>query len=106
MTHFLEDFMGLMDLPTNSTPERRLLVALLRRALFDYVSGATAERRAAKEWLFDEAGPDDDFSFRWVCQQLDFQPDMVLSRIKSIRPNSLKPSSHWWSGDVEAAFGN
>lgn len=64
-----------------TTPERHLLVAVLRRALFDYVQGSNLEREAARDWLFDE----DDraiFTYRWICTHLGMEPESILSRLR------------------------
>ncbi len=66
---------------TPRIPERHLLVAILRRALFDYVQGSGEEKVAAREWLFD----DDQhtlFSFQWICVQLSIDADSILLRLK------------------------
>lgn len=69
------------------SPEKKLLIALLRRAVFDYFGSRAAEREAAEEWLFTD---DDDstelFSFPWVCTQLDFSRSEILTRLKTIEP--------------------
>ena len=69
------------------SPEKRLLIALLRRAVFDYFGSREAERSAAEEWLFtDDEDSTELFSFQWVCTQLDFSPSEILARLKTIEP--------------------
>lgn len=76
-------------------PERKLLTGILLRAIHDYTrmyvrkgsntlmvsSGNTA---TAEEWLFDE-GRDDEFSYVWVCEHLDIEPDCLRERLRMIR---------------------
>ncbi len=62
-------------------PERNLLVAVLRRALFDYVQGSSAEKMAARDWLFDGESQNI-FSYLWVCLQLEIEPESILGRLK------------------------
>lgn len=65
-------------------PERNLLTAVLRRALFDLRNGTAVERTAAKEWFF-ENGDYSPFSFTWVCTHLDIEPEQLLERIGKLR---------------------
>ena len=66
------------------TPERKLLVALLRRAVFDYFGNRSAEKAAAEEWLFGDSDVRETFTFPWVCQHLDFIPTKILGRLQTI----------------------
>ena len=52
-------------------PERRLLSAILQRAITDFLSGDEELETSAKEWLF---GEDDihSFGFAYICEALDF----------------------------------
>ena len=67
-----------------TTPERNLLAAILRRALFDFSSGDLEERIAAKEWFLAGANQKP-FSFAWVCLQLNLEPEAILLRIRARR---------------------
>lgn len=56
-------------------PERRLLAAVLQRAITDYLSGEGELHDSAREWIF---GPDDTseaFGFAYVCEALDFHKE-------------------------------
>lgn len=58
--------------PPVRTPERRLLNAMLARALRDAASQPrTAESREGMAWLRSEADENHPFSFAWVCLHLD-----------------------------------
>ncbi len=65
------------DTTGQSTPERRLLAAILERALLDLVGNETRERNMSQEWIFevDEAESDEGtyepYTFAWVCRELD-----------------------------------
>jgi hypothetical protein len=52
-------------------PERRLLSAILQRAITDFLSGDEELETSAKDWLF---GEDDihSFGFTYICEALDF----------------------------------
>ena len=74
-----------------ATGERRLLVAVLARAIYDYrvfylgKRGSKKDREwgeDAKEWLFSkEKGP---FSFLWVCDVLELKPSEIRRFAKYI----------------------
>ena len=71
------------------SPERRLLVALLRRAILDYLSSDTLEAIEAQEWLFSEEAFSeyhDDFSFNWICEQLGIETSQLLKQLKVMEP--------------------
>lgn len=51
------------------TPEKSLIVAVIERAIFDYVGSHSEERREARSWLFD--GRRDIFSFHWCLDELN-----------------------------------
>lgn len=72
----------MFDYYPSFSPERNLLVAILRRALFDYCNGSFTERTAAEEWLLDE---DDQasFSFQWICTQLGIESASILRQLQS-----------------------
>jgi len=67
---------------SRTSPEKHLLVAVLRRALFDYVQGSNVEREAAKDWLFDEEDRAI-FTYRWICTHLGMEPESILQRLRS-----------------------
>ena len=69
----------------NKLPEKNLLVAILRRALFDYFGRVESEKLAAKEWLFDAEAVNDEFSFEWVCEQLGNDANEIRNRISTIK---------------------
>ncbi len=90
----------------SKNPERHLLTAVIKRALFDYFGGDKDEREMAKEWLFDEAAAFNReltvdaqlpaFSFKWICFQLDIDPDHFLRRIQDLHPRGAKRTQEWW----------
>lgn len=54
-----------------SVPEKRLLAAVLQRAITDFVFGEGELREGARLWLFDEEPTDAPLSFRFICEALD-----------------------------------
>ncbi|MCC6221400.1 MAG: hypothetical protein IT291_09195 [Deltaproteobacteria bacterium] len=70
---------------TNSfNPERRLLAAVLQRAITDYLTGEGELQESAYEWLYksDELHHTSFFGFRYVCEALDFHGDELRKAIK------------------------
>jgi hypothetical protein len=77
-------------------PERQLLAAVLKRALFDYFGGRREERESARQWFFGEENSEELFSFAWVCAQLDISPDEFVDRISTVRPRGSQKAQEWW----------
>jgi hypothetical protein len=66
-----------------SSPERRLIMAVLERAARDYIGGSAMEYAEAEEWIF-ESDPQDiysPFTFEWCCDQLALKPERVREGI-------------------------
>lgn len=68
------------------TPERQLLFAILRRAMFDYTGSDDSLRDEAAAWIFGELEDPsfDEFSFPWLCDQLNMDYNSaatVISRL-------------------------
>jgi hypothetical protein len=63
------------DTPAAGTfiPERRLLAAVLQRAVTDYVSGDGDLKDGARDWLFDEEDAECPLTFKFVCEALDLE---------------------------------
>ena len=90
----------------SSTPERRLLAALLERAILDYVGNDSSEVDAAQEWLFDwqledANAPMRDFSFRWVCHYLDLNAVKVAAFIKAMPKRGSHRVAPWYFNKSE-----
>lgn len=86
-----------LQLQTPTTPERRLLVAMLERAVFDYFGNQADDQREAASWLFDPLDNDTTFSFAWVCRQLDLDQQAVLQRIRRMKPREEISTQEWWA---------
>ncbi|MBP9838574.1 MAG: hypothetical protein KBC84_07645 [Proteobacteria bacterium] len=62
-------------------PERRLLAAVLQRAITDYLSGDPELHESAKEWLFSPDDPNETFCFSYICEALDFHKEELRKAI-------------------------
>lgn len=71
-------------------PTRRLIFAVLQRAIWDFVQfadtpdGHPGKRLAidAAEWLFSDDEPSEDrYTFVFVCEALNLDPGMLRNRV-------------------------
>jgi hypothetical protein len=73
-------------------PETALLLAILERAVRDYLAifedkkyGQVKFQVDAKEWLWhEELEPFEPWGYHWICDHLDIEPEMVRKRIKKL----------------------
>ena len=105
---FKIDFMSLPLLESSNTlndepnftgsPERMLLLAMLERAILDFVGNDRKEALAAEEWIFsDEDSPlAEPFSFAWVCKELDLSPSSVAQMIKAMPKRGSQRIAPWY----------
>ena len=72
------------DIPSAGAfvPERRLLAAVLQRAVTDYVSGDGELREGAKEWILDDNATDCPLTFKFICEALDLDMDGLRKAIR------------------------
>lgn len=77
-----------VDPELGATPERRLLAAVLGRAIIDYVGEieniTQLETREAWAWLFNSERKDT-FSFINCCNELDICPYELRKKIKKVK---------------------
>ncbi len=82
-------------------PERRLLAAVLQRAITDYLTGEGEMHTSARDWLF---GPDDlneAFCFAYICEALDFHRDELRKAIGRQFERSMSTQSSLRSLDFD-----
>lgn len=67
-------------------PEKKLLYALLRRAVLDYLGNDRVLREEAERWFFARSSEIDPegYSFRWVCSQLEIVPEDFIRRLRAV----------------------
>ena len=63
-------------------PERRLLAAILQRAITDFVSGEGELQDSAREWLYGADDPNEAFGFAYICETLDFHKEELRKAIR------------------------
>ena len=72
------------SVPRNSgglNPERRLLAAVLQRAITDFLTGEGELRESAREWIFGSDDPNEAFGFSFICEALDFHKEELRKAI-------------------------
>ena len=62
-------------------PERRLLTAVLQRAITDYLSCEGEVQESAREWLYESDSMQDEFGFTYICEALDFHKEELRKAI-------------------------
>ncbi|MCB0335879.1 MAG: hypothetical protein KDD62_06220 [Bdellovibrionales bacterium] len=62
-------------------PEKRLLAAVLQRAVTDYVTGDGDLKETARLWLFMDEPADAPLSFTFICEALDLDIDSLRKAI-------------------------
>jgi hypothetical protein len=80
------------------TPERRLLLAILERAVLDFVGNDSREIEEAEAWLFGDldSPTNEQFSFPWVCEQLDLDMYKIASKIRSMPRRGNRKVAPWY----------
>lgn len=93
------EYYQVIGLPNmTGSPERRLLLAILERAILDYVGNDQREVEEAEAWLFGELDDPtlDQFSFSWVCEQLDLDMYKIAGKIRSMPRRGNRKVAPWY----------
>jgi len=113
-THILSvdmDASELFSAPNEKgTPERNLLMAILERAILDYVGNDEKEVQAVEDWIFTDNAQEleserseatGEFSFPWICEQLDLNPPQVAELIKNMPKRGSRRVAPWYFKEEE-----
>ncbi|MDC0357739.1 hypothetical protein OAO01_02910 [Oligoflexia bacterium] len=93
------DTSEMLGIPNHTgTPERNLLMAILERAILDYVGNEQREVEEAKGWLFNDLHDSafTEFSFPWICQQLDLDLGSIVGKIKAMPKRGARRVAPWY----------
>lgn len=63
-------------------PERRLLAAVLQRAITDFLTGEGELQASARDWLYCSDDPNEPFGFTYICEALDFHKEELRKAIQ------------------------
>jgi hypothetical protein len=94
-----DDAATLFDTPNmTGTPERRLLLAVLERAVLDYVGNDEREMEAAEAWLFEDLNNQQsgEFSFTWICRELDLDVKKIAQKISEMPKRGSRRVAPWY----------
>ena len=72
------------NVPRNNggmNPERRLLAAVLQRAITDYISGEGEMQESARDWIYGADDTSEAFGFAFICEALDFHKEELRKAI-------------------------
>lgn len=64
-------------------PEKRLLAAVLQRAVTDYLTGDAEMREEAESWLMGDDEAECPLTFSFICEALDLDADGLRRAILS-----------------------
>jgi hypothetical protein len=62
-------------------PEKRLLAAVLQRAITDFMSGDQDVQEDSAQWLLDDEPSGSPLTFDFVCEALDIDPESLRRQI-------------------------
>ena len=63
-------------------PEKRLLAAVLQRAITDFISGEGDVRDGARAWLIEDEPEDAPLTFLFICEALDLDAESLREAIR------------------------
>lgn len=86
-----------MKLWSNSTvpgsgsfvPEKRLLAAVLQRAVADYIGGEADMRTEARNWIMNDENIGSPLTFTFVCEALDLNMELLRTAIEAQAQNAF-----------------
>lgn len=89
-----------IDAPNETgSPERRLLLAVVERAILDYVGNDKREAEMASDWIFDEEDDGEtELSFAWIVRELDLNLFRVRSKIRKMPKRGSNRVAPWYTG--------
>jgi len=63
-------------------PEKRLLAAVLQRAITDFMSGEGELQEGARAWLMEEEADESPLTFDFICEALDLEKTNLRKAIQ------------------------
>ncbi len=72
------------DIPSQGgqIPEKRLLAAVLQRAITDFIGGEGELQEGARLWLLDDEPTDAPLTFKFICEALDLDSGSLRAAIQ------------------------
>ena len=81
-------------------PERRLLAAVLQRAITDFLSGEGELHASAKEWMYNDEEQHEAFCFHYICEALDFHKEELRKAVMRQYERQVQNGSFIQESDV------
>ena len=80
------------------TPERNLILAILERAILDFVGNDEKEARLAEDWIFGHLKTEtpEEFSFAWICHHLDLDKGKISGIIRAMPKRGDRRIAPWY----------
>jgi len=75
-------------------PEKKLLAAVLQRAITDYVSAEGDLKESARIWLFEDDLPDCPLTFSFICEALDLDMRTLRKAVNKQDNSSCKADNY------------
>ena len=75
-------------------PEKRLLAAVLQRAITDFLTGEGDLRDSAECWLLSDEPTDAPLTFQFICEALDLDSESLRGAIRvqgGVKPEASAP---------------
>lgn len=71
------------DVPASGSvvPEKRLLAAVLQRAITDFIGADGEVKDGARQWLLEDGPSDSPLSFLFICEALDLDHESLRKAI-------------------------
>lgn len=91
-----------VDIPANAriSGERRLVSAILRRAILDFLGDSKDLISESEIWIF-KGTEEREYSFNWICETLGIDSTGLKSKLRELRDSGerIEKKSH-----LEGAF--
>jgi hypothetical protein len=73
-------------------------MAILERAILDYVGNDQKDLALAEEWIFAPRNENDfsPFTFGWVCRELDLDPGHTARQIEQMPKRGCHRVAPWY----------
>ena len=80
-----------------SSPEKRLLLAVLEQGIRDFLDKGKPHSNQAKWWLFDDKDADfhNPFTCAWICKELDIDINLLRERVLFFSENGVPQEIVW-----------
>jgi hypothetical protein len=81
------------DVPSAGTyiPEKRLLAAVLQRAITDFLTGEGDIEEGARMWIMEQEPFDSPLTFSFICEALDLDAECLRKAVVGQKSKTITP---------------